>query len=409
MVRTHTFVLQACICFYIFSSVRLLVVSASKVRSDESNTCTGDDASNSNCGEPEDIHENETKDKSISSPWAFMQAFSKLGTSWNHIIGEYKSVVKGADGVDLKGDAYAQDMGMGLKLLQAMVEEEKKAISSKSKEDNELDWSFRTTPLGDFGKTIDDVLLAFLRWSVVDTKNSSQEDKSCQLIGGVNDYPSSESAISKQTINVSKAFRRLTSYVTWMKSVSSDLVDEPLTFKSISPSLSTFSIDIAHDSCGRLVWWVNLGKTDLNAFKLTKPRETMRMFVWIAHLLFLDEGAQTRGLVVVDDMAEIGFYDYMTMLPIQVGISVDRFLISVTPLKAKNVVLMHLPKWAEVGYGLLSWFLTAKMKSRVTIVTKGEEVETLDKVVGGSGFIPTAFGSVKGELKTDIISHQSDL
>ena len=133
------------------------------------------------------------------------------------------------------------------------------------------------------------------------------------------------------------------------------------------------------------------------------------MLVWVAHLLFLDAGAQTKGLVVVDDMAEIGFYDYMTMLPVQVGISVDRFLISVTPLKAKNVVIMHLPKWAEIGYGLLSWFLTAKMKSRVTMVAKGEEAETLDKVVGGSEFIPSDFGTVEGGSKTDIIAQRRDL
>jgi hypothetical protein len=117
-------------------------------------------------------------------------------------------------------------------------------------------------------------------------------------------------------------------------------------------------------------------------------------------------GAQTKGLLVIDDMASISFYEYMTMLPIQVGISVDRFLISVTPLKAKNVVLMHLPKWAEIGYGLLSWFLTAAMKSRVTMVTKGEEIETLKKVVGGSEYIPTEFGTFGGELKPDIIGMQ---
>lgn len=369
---------------------------AKDIQLGESNTCT--DAPD--CSEPADTRE-AVKDKSVSSPWAFMQAFSKLGTSWNHIIGEYRAVVAGADGFELEGDVYAQDMHMGLNLLQSMVQD-----AASASEEDELAWSFHTTPLEDFGKTIDDILLSFLRWSVVD-KNAYQNNE-CHLIGGINEYPSTESAIAKQGINVSKAFRRLTSYTNWMKSVSSDLVD-PLTYDSISPSLSTFSLHVSHDSCGRLIWWVNLGKTDLSAFKSHSPRETTRMFVWIAHLLFLDEGAQTKGLVVVDDMSEIGFYDYMTMLPIQVGISVDRFLISVTPLKAKNVVMMHLPRWAEIGYGLLSWFLTKKMKSRVTMVAKGEEVEILDKVVGGPEFIPADFGNVKGEINTDIISQYRDL
>ena len=192
MVRAYIFVLlQACFCFYIFSNGRHLAV-ASEVRSDKSNTC----ADASSCGEST-IHE-EAKDKTVSSPWAFMQAFSKLGTSWNHVIGEYISVVKGADGLDLKGDVHAQDMENGLKILQSMVQE-----AASASKDDELAWSFRTTPVGEFGKTVDDVLLAFLRWSVVD-KSSSQDDKSCQLIGGINDYPSSASANAKQEINVSK-------------------------------------------------------------------------------------------------------------------------------------------------------------------------------------------------------------
>lgn len=371
--------------------------------SDESGTCP-DDASS--CDGPGTTHQEADDRTNVSSPWAFMQAFSKLGTSWNHVIGEYISVVKGADGVDLKHDVKVQDMDEALELLQSMVTE-----AATVSEEDALAWSFETTPLVDFGKTIDDVLLAFLRWSVVDN-SSTQDDGTCELIGGVNDYPLSTYANQKSSassINVSKAHRRLTSYIHWMRSVSSDLMDEPLTFESISPSLSTFSIHITHDSCGRLVWWVNLGKTDLSAFKSQSPRETTRMFVWVAHLLFLDEGAQTKGLVVVDDMAEIGFWDYMTMLPLQVGISVDRFLISVTPLKAKNVIMMHRPKWAEIGYGLLSWFLTAKMKSRVTMVAKGEEVEMLQKVVGGTELIPREFGLLEGELETDIIGQQYDL
>ncbi|KAL7440138.1 hypothetical protein ACHAXH_007874 [Discostella pseudostelligera] len=327
----------------------------------------------------------------VDSPWQFMQAFSSLGTNWNHVIQEYISVVKGADGVDLQGDVYAQNMEDGLISLQTMVHDAR--LGS-----NDDDWTFSKAPLADFGKTVDDVLLAFLRWSVVDNK-ASQDDKICKLIGGVNTVQTMDT----HRINVSKAFRRLTSYIHWMQSVSTDLADPPLTFESISPSLSTFHIHATHDSCNRLVWWVNLGKTNMPAFKSQSPRDTTRIFVWLAHLLFLDERAQQNGLVVIDDMAEIGFWTYMTMLPLHVGISVDRFLISVTPLKAKNVVLMHLPRWAEIGYGLLSWFLTAKMKSRVTIVSKSEEIETLEKIVGGANFIPRDFGDWNGVLESDIV------
>ena len=393
--RGFIFILFHAFCIHIFSNVYFIVAASEVSNNDDDstkNTCTDEGSSCS-----ENVHSEQVKDETVSSPLAFMRAFSDLGTSWNHVIAEYISVVKGADGVDLKGDIRAQDMDEGLKLLYTMVHE---AQSAATTQEEKQSWSFTTTPelLTDFGKTIDDVLLAFLRWSVVDN-NSFQENKSCKLIGGINEYDE-----TNKEINVSKAFRRLTSYISWMQSVSEDLVDPPLTYASISPSLSTFSLHVTHDSCNRLIWWVNLGKTDLSAFKSQSPKETTRLFVWIAHLLFLDEGAQTNGLVVIDDMGSISFWDYMTMLPLQVGISVDRFLISVTPLKAKNVVLMHLPRWAEIGYGLLSWFLTKKMKSRVTIVSKDDEIETLWKAVGGSTFVPVEFGDYKGELKSDIVA-----
>ena len=360
------------------------------------NTCSSSELS-SVCQDVEDarrgIVDNQYSKENLSS-WEFMNAFKQLGSSWSHVVGEYISVVNNADGKELRGDIYAENgLEEGLELIKQMVTE----AATKSL-DNELIWSFRTSPLSDLGKTVDDLLLAFLRWSIVDnqlTNGHSRDDNGCSLIGGINHFPS-----EPHKINVSKAFRRLTSYTQWMESVSHDLSGAPLTYKSISPSLSTFSIHVTHDGCGRLVWWLNLGKTQ----KFQSSSETTRMFAWVAHLLFLDNDAQTKGLVVIDDMSEIGFWDYMTLLPLHVGISVDRFLISVTPLKAKNVALMHRPKWADVAYGLLSWFLTERMKSRVTMVEKGKEEAVLNDIVGGSAFIPVGFGAEKGEIEKDIIS-----
>lgn len=377
----------------LYSSLLLIVLAATSCHrhnnifaAAKGDTC---ESASSLC-EPDEIR---VGDENNVSTWEFMNSFSKLGTSWNHVVSEYVSVVQGADGKDMKGDTYATEVDEALKMLQVMLKES--AATSNE------DWSFSTSPLGSFSKTVDDVLLAFIRWSMVDNYHDNPDDgNSCARIGGINHPPS-----DTEKINVSKAFRRLTSYQQWMQSVSSDLQD-PLTYQSIESTLSIFSLHVSHDECGRLVWYVNLGKTDLANLKSLSPRETTRMFVWIAHLLFLDEKAQTNGLVVVDDMSDIAFWDYMTMLPIQVGISVDRFLISVTPLKAKNVVLMHRPKWAEIGYSLLSWFLTKKMKSRVTMVVKGEENEILKKVVGGSKYIPADFSDVEGLLMKDIIAQR---
>ncbi len=364
-------------------------VVGSEVSPQEGDTCAA------GCDESASEYDNSAR---VESSWQFMQAFSSFGVSWNHVFKEYISVVQGAEGIDLKGDVLAAGMDEGLTLLQNMV----RIAGTASKDE---DWSFSLAPLEDFGRSTDDVLLAFLRWAAVDT-HSSHYEKTCQLDGGVNYSPFLSSPLTEmKRLNVSKAFRRLTSYIQWMHSVKSHLADPPITYESISPSLSIFAFHVTHDSCDRLVWWVNLGKTDMTAVKSQSPRETIRMFVWVAHLLFLDDRAQTNGLVIVDDMSEIGFWSYMTMLPLEVGISIDRFLISVTPLKAKNVVLMHRPKWMEIGYGFLSWFLTDKMRNRVTMVSNGEEAETLERVVGGADFIPKDFGrDVKGYVTSDIIA-----
>ena len=358
--------------------------------SSEPSVCQGVQVNELNAPTPD-------SDQNLSSSWEFMNAFSKLGSSWSHVIGEYRSVISSADGKEVKGDVYAENgLEQGLTLIKQMISDE----IAKSK-DNERTWSFQTSPLADFGKSIDDLLTAFLRWSIVDnhlTNGHARDDNGCSLIGGINHYPSED-----ERINVSKAFRRLTSYTQWMESVEEDLLTAPLTYESISHSLEIFSVHVTHDDCGRLVWWVDLGKTKIGNLKAQAASDTTRMFIYIAHMLFLDEGAQTHGLLVIDDMSEIPFWQYMTMLPLKVGISVDRFLISVTPLKTKNVVMLHRPKWAEIAYGLLSWFLNERMKSRVTWVEKGEEMAVLNRAVGGDAFIPKAFGNSYGELDKDLI------
>ena len=361
-------------------------------------TASADSTDSQSCPAPNDAdcQEEEAEEEDVSSPFAFMKAFSKLGSSWTHIVSEFVSAIGAVDGYVLESDIYAANEDEAVGALRSLVAE------VGSNEEEKLKWSLRTSPLQDFGKSTDDLLVAFLRWSAVDDHSFNDDDESCSLLGSVNHRAAFLSGNRK--INVSKAFRRLESYINWMQSVDEFISEPPVTFESVLPSLDIFSINVAHDHCGRLVWYVNLGQTDMRAFKAQEPRDTTRMFVWVAHMLFLDEGAQTRGLVVIDDMDYISFYKYMTMLPLQVGLSIDRFLLSVTPIKTKNFVLMHRAPWARTAYSLLSWFLTKKMKKRVTMIDTGEEVELLNQIVGGPKYIPRDFGSGDGKIELDIIA-----
>ena len=321
-----------------------------------------------------------------------MKVFNRLGTSWSHVFGSYLDVVKTAHGKDMGGDVYADDIESGVVMLQNMVA---RAIKDAGAKEGQK-WTFAAVPLQEFGAKMDDVYVAFLRWSGVDSSDED-EHEACNLKGGVNKreiFP----------INVTKAFRRLTAYATWMDEQRDILLDPPLNLDSVQQAKNLLYSRVTHDDCGRVVWWLDLGQTNFKQMKHLAHEEILRFFVWLSHLIMTDESAQRNGIVFLDSMDAVSFYQYMTMLPYQLGITIDKFMIGVTPLKTKLVVFLKRPRWFDVGFGLLSVFLPARMKMRVS--QPDNEQASIEDIVGSN--IPVGFDDYNGTLAVDLIAKHEE-
>ena len=359
-----------------------------------SSTCSSENNDNGSatCSDSAPEDNNKSDEESPKSIRDFMKVFNRLGTSWSHVFGSYLDVVKTAHGKDMGGDVYADDIESGVVMLQNMVA---RAIKDAGTKEGQK-WTFAAVPLQEFGAKMDDVYVAFLRWSGVDSSDED-EHEACNLKGGVNKreiFP----------INVTKAFRRLTAYATWMDEQRDILLDPPLNLDSVQQAKNLLYSRVTHDDCGRVVWWLDLGQTNFKQMKHLAHEEILRFFVWLSHLIMTDESAQRNGIVFLDSMDAVSFYQYMTMLPYQLGITIDKFMIGVTPLKTKLVVFLKRPRWFDVGFGLLSVFLPARMKMRVS--QPDNEQASIEDIVGSN--IPVGFDDYNGTLAVDLIAKHEE-
>jgi hypothetical protein len=94
------------------------------------------------------------------------------------------------------------------------------------------------------------------------------------------------------------------------------------------------------------------------------------------------------------------FWSWMTMLPLELGIRIDEFMISVIPLKTKIVLFLERPPWVKFGYSLLSVFMTRAMKQRVFMVPQKDPQQAVEKVVCVE-CIPVGFDGLNGTLALD--------
>jgi hypothetical protein len=324
-------------------------------------------------------------DSDGGTPNEFFGAFRRLGTSWKNMALVLRNVVNAAGGTHKRGDMLADTTEDALQLLAGMVA----AAAAEEKGDR---WLFRTAPHREFGLEITDIFKAFITWAAVDGAEDGNDVTKCQRRGGVNGR--------HVKINVSKAFRRLERYAAWMEATGDDLVQPPLTPSSFTKAWEAFSMNLSHDDCDRLVWWLDLSKTDMDALRALPPKEVLRLFVWFSHLMLFDKKGQDNGIVFIQCFAGMSFWSWMTMLPLNLGIQVDEFVISVIPLKTRIVLFLDRPPWVRFGYQLLSAILTRAMKKRVFMVPDKNPQQSVETVVNAD-CIPVGFDGLNGTLELD--------
>jgi hypothetical protein len=318
-------------------------------------------------------------------PSEFYGVFQKLGTNWVTILKLFRNVVGSAGGTTTHQDVFAETMNEALVSLKEMVSS---AIADERGTSQQ--WSFYTVPYQEFDRTLDDMFVAFLNWAAADEAPDSI--KKCDRRGSVNGRESK--------INVSKAFRRLENYSVWMD--NSDLLDPPLTASSLQNIWKSFSMKLSYDDCQRIVWWLDLGAVDFEVIRTVPPKEIHRLFVWISHYMLFDEKAQENGMVFINSLANIHFWTFMTMLPLDLGMKLDEFVISVIPLKTKFVLLLERPPWAKFAYQLLKPFLKMDMRRRVVVIEDTIPPSFVAEVLGGKHCIPNGFDGLEGTPNADI-------
>ena len=294
----------------------------------------------------------------------------QLGTN---IIKEYKQIFSDPDGSEKKGDVLIPTIEEALPYLKDMIE---KAKAKAKKPKKAKKWDFATSPHAEFGKTFDDTLVAFLKWA--------RREK-----GGTKD------------INVSKAFRRLESYAEWMDDTGKDLVEPPLTASSIKTALGACGMTAGIDKSGDLgfMWWLDVSKMDRKIIKDKPPVEMLRAFVWYSHYLLYNDTAQEKGMTIVENVDKLGLIDSFTLIPAQVATKLDRLTIGVLPIKMKAIYMLDAPAWINILLGIMSMFMSKKMKERMVIIKDWNKLQ--DYVP--AELIPKGFGKLEGSFEGDLV------
>jgi hypothetical protein len=313
--------------------------------------------------------------------------FDSLGTSWYAILQTIRNIVRSSGGTTFPDDVIANDLSTALVMLQEMIPNEWTHTSASTAQATLLS---DILPLNEYGKTLEDLYLSFLHWSLADSAEDQQEESAtCQLHGGVN-------AGKSKGINVSKAYRRMERYMEWMQEAHDDLVyPDKLSAASLVDIWSAFQMKMTFDDCGRLVWWLDLALVDLPRIRSEfAPRDITRLFVWIAHYIMFHPQAQNQGIVFFSGMGHVDLWTFMTMLPVDVGLKLDSFTISVIPAKTKFLVLYDRPGWAKFLFQLIKPFLRRSMQRRVIVIEEGLYERDIVKDVLGTGkqAIPSGLG-----------------
>ena len=328
-----------------------------------------------------------------------MAAMARHGDGTN-VMKESIQTFSNVDGVDRKGDVMvpATDMGQARASIGAMLEEarakakadgkkKEKKKKKKAGAGGEDMWDFGATPFSEFGRTLDDLLGAFLLWARTGGEEEEEEEEGDDAAASSPD----------RQINVTKAFRRLENYAEWMQDNSEELTAEPLTAASVRDDLEPWKMSTSPDRRGRLVWWIDLGQMDVARVKEQSPAGVLRAFVWYAHYVLFDERAQTRGMVFMENCAEMGFIQSITLVPMSVGTKLDRLTMGVLPIKMKALYIFEVAMWMSLFMKMAGMFVSSKMKERILICDDYSGVEEIVALE----HIPKGFGTLQGGMEKD--------
>ena len=185
-----------------------------------------------------------------------------------------------------------------------------------------------------------------------------------------------------------------------MEETGTDLIEPKLTASSVKRTVDAWCMNASYDSEGHFLWWLDMSRVSIESIKNDHtPEDSLRAFVWYAHAVLYDDNAQKNGFKFVCNYDKLGMVTSFTLLPAKLATKLDRLTIGVLPLKMKNMVLLDSPTWVNIFMGLISIFMSKKMKQRIVNVKDWGKVEEMF----GLDTTPKKFGKIEGKLEEDVI------
>ena len=138
---------------------------------------------------------------------------------------------------------------------------------------------------------------------------------------------------------------------------------------------------------------------DTKAMPTFPVEESLRYMVWYSHYVMFHPNAQKNGVIVVENIDKLGFFEAFTIISPKLGAQIDRLTIGVLPVKIKKFYLMETSRWIKCLMAVISPFMSKKMKSRIVVAKDWSVV--VEEAVGGKESIPKGFGPLDGSLEMD--------
>lgn len=294
-----------------------------------------------------------------------------------------------------------------LELMKCIVEKSKgieadkqEKKNKKKKKDQNAEktrnkWDFETVPCSEFGKSLDDVFIAFLKWARI-PKNGKKD---------ANDADEEEENNGiEQVFNVTKAFRRLESYADWMASTGDDLLEPEFTASLMKEIDDVWKMKVGYSKAGHLIWWIDFKHFDPKAAKDKPDVDSLILVVWYSHFFMFDEKAQENGIMMMENIAKMGFFVMMTLIPPKLSAKLDRLTIGVLPIKFKKIYITECSTWINIIMAIMKPFMSKKMKSR--IVTLDKDYSKVIEACGGLDYVMKGFGPCEGTFTDDPVAEK---
>ena len=254
------------------------------------------------------------------------------------------------------------DIGDALLALKAM-------IPAKEDETDTM-YDFKSVHLGKSaarGKTKDDIYRGFLYWS--------QKDED----------------VENECFNITKAFKRLTSFAKCQDDYFEKYWDTPVYLKEIrvvNEFMSAFTPEY-EVAGGSPLWAYAMGSHgrgwDLKEWGIT-DKLLMRWFWYTVVCCLFDKKAQHPGVVIVQSFNNMGVGEMVKMNNAFSGIEkeMNRMFYGCLPVKMKSIIIVGSPWWMSALMRIMRLFLSKKMSERF----KNVSIEKMHQLIGGKTMLP---------------------